>query len=104
MINFSELLAIILALLGVLLVVSTSRFYIALNKDRNLSIARIRLYRYSAALFSFILFLNVIFAAAFVLSVLSPSLDFNLIGILIYALGISFSFIALTRAILKAFK
>ncbi|MBE5729394.1 hypothetical protein IG206_01185 [Candidatus Parvarchaeota archaeon] len=101
MINLSELFAIILALSGTLIFVSTSLFYVALNRNKNASIARIRLYRHSTALFSSLLFLNVLFAIGFIFSVFSPSSDVNLIGVLVYALGISIFFIVLTRVILR---
>ncbi|MCW1301942.1 MAG: hypothetical protein OH316_02305 [Candidatus Parvarchaeota archaeon] len=101
MINYDELLAVILSLTGTLIFVSTSLFYIYLNRDKDAGIARIRLYRYSPALFSSMLMLNLIFAAGFLLAVASPGSDADLIGVLVYAVGISVSFLGLVRVILR---
>lgn len=101
MVNYDEALAVILSLSGILIFTSSSLFYIALNREKDASVARIRLYSYFPALLSFVLLLNLVFVAGFLLSVFSPSLDFDLIGVLAYAVGISLFFIMLTRAVTK---
>ena len=96
--------AIAIAFIGVLIALSVIRFTAAFYKNPLKAVQLIRLDKNSITVFIIFLTMNFIFLAGYLLQLFNSLNNSDLLGILVYALGTSFFFFALTSIISKKYK
>ena len=96
--------AILIAFIGVIITVSVIRFTAAFYKNPLKAIQLIRLNKHSISVFIIFLSMNFIFLAGYLLQLFNFVNNSDLLGILVYALGTSFFFLALTHIISEKYK
>jgi len=96
--------AIVIAFVGLIIAISVIRFTTAFYKNPLRSVQLIRLNKNSITVFIILLAMNFIFFIGYLSELFNFSNNSDLLGILVYALGTSFFFFALTHIISKKYK
>ncbi|MGC8533403.1 MAG: hypothetical protein ACP5MV_02100 [Candidatus Parvarchaeum sp.] len=96
--------AISIAVVGVLIALSVIRFTAAFYKNPLKAVQLIRLNKNSTTIFIIFLAMNFVFLAGYLLQLFNSLNNSDLLGILVYALGTSFFFFALTNVISEKYK
>lgn len=96
--------AITIVVVGILIAVSVIRFTSVFYKNPLKAVQLIRLNKNSVNVFIIFLSMNFVFLIGYIFQFFSSSNTSDLFGILIYALGTSFFFFAITRIISKKYK
>ncbi|MEM0142574.1 MAG: hypothetical protein QXL94_01270 [Candidatus Parvarchaeum sp.] len=97
--------AVFISFVGISIIVSVTRFILVFYKNPLKAVQLIRLSKSSVNVFVIFLSMNFIFLAGYALQIFySNNSNSDLIGILIYALGTSFFFFALTSIISKKYR
>jgi hypothetical protein len=96
--------AVIIGFVGLVILVSIIKFIMAFYKNPQRAVQLIRLDTRTYLFFILFLSMNFVFLVGYLLQIVNSVKDSDLIAILIYALGTSIFFIALTFIISKKYK
>ncbi|MCL4391124.1 hypothetical protein M1112_00315 [Candidatus Parvarchaeota archaeon] len=96
--------AAVIAIVGVVIIVSVLRFIRAFYRNPTSAVQLIRLNNNSVYVFILFLSMNFIFTLGYIFQIVYIVNNSDLIAILIYAIGTAFFFSSLTRIISKKYK
>ncbi|EFD92657.1 MAG: hypothetical protein BJBARM5_0615 [Candidatus Parvarchaeum acidophilus ARMAN-5] len=95
--------AIAIGVVGIIILISMIRFVRSFYVNPQKAMQLIRLSRKAYLIFTLFLSMNFVFAVGYILQILSEANNYDLVAILIYALGTAIFFTALSSVISKKY-